>query len=73
MKTKLLRRLRSEIKRNTIEYLGWSVWFYTILDGVKYYTDTYSGFMWILHKEELYKDLEHIALEDYVRKRRKNK
>ena len=73
MKTKLLRRLRSEIKRNTIEYLGWTVWLYTILDGVKYYTDTYSGFMWIFHEEELYKNLEHIALEDYVRKRRKNK
>lgn len=73
MKTKLLRRLRSEIKRNTIEHLGWSVWLYTILDGVKYYTDTYSGLEWILYKEELYKDLEHIALEGYARKRRKNK
>lgn len=70
MRIKLLRKLRTEIQRNTHGYLGWSVWLETSLNGVNYSTDIHSGWFWIAHEDELYKEMEHIALAGYVKQQR---
>lgn len=72
MKAKLLKKLRKAVLDNsdlemTSPFGGFLV---TWLDGEKYVGSRHSTIGFNINAEEIGRELEHIAIEDYVKKKR---